>query len=82
MIQCKYDFSMRVNSHESLDVVRCKNESDDCRIECRKFDGSMWKISVALAGRGSFKFIVINESGFPLNTLDDIMRTYSECVSS
>lgn len=82
LIPCKHDFLMRVNSRESLDVIRCKNENDDCRIECRKTDGLMWDVSVHLADKDSFKFVVINESGFPLNAVEDLMRTYAECVSS
>lgn len=75
-IPCKYDFRMKVNSKDSIELIRGPiGGQHECKISCQKVSNS-WNINVDLFGEDSFDVTIIHESGFPLEAINDLMETF------
>lgn len=72
---------MVVNSEDSIDAIRVSMDGQqECKISCRK-DDNVWNITVYLYGEDIFDMTVINEKGFPLEAISNLMESYSRLAS-
>lgn len=76
-IPCKFDFRLNVKSKDLIEVIRGPiGGKHECKITCKR-DYDVWNIHVDLPDSDEFNINVINESGFPLQAITQLMSTYS-----
>jgi len=68
---------MFIKDENEVNLVRGPlNGKHECRIECRK-DLDIWNIKVILFEEDEFDISVINEGGYPIRAMMDLVDTYA-----